>query len=458
MGRTDAELVEASRRGDAAAFGEIVARYQRAVAATAYAGTRDRALGEDVTQDAFVTAWRRLGALDEPNKLPAWLCGIARNLARKAAAKRRDVALADDVVGGTTPFDALGDREVDAIVAAALARVPEAYREPLVLFYCEQQSVRAVADAMGISVAAAEQRLSRGRKQLRSEVEPLVERAAAPRKELAAMVAAIVLGIGASQVEAATTTTKGSSMLKLGIAAMVAAAVAGGGYAVTRSTSTSQAAPTAPQPVEHAAIAPDPVSIHHAPARPSLAGAAPLACDDVVDHLADLVMESQPDAAKLTPEQLRKAVEPVIAHMRGACVSMSFSQEYLACLAASQSMFDVAMGCAKFQPAGMLGSHARPSKDIKTVFESPASIPAYTGPDHSCTNVANHLVLFSTPDPASLHKLPDGERAKVTEAIGRMHKTMPDQIEASCTQQEWPEAKRVCLLAATTHEAAQNCI
>lgn len=454
MGRTDAELVEASRRGDTAAFGEIVARYQRAVAATAYAGTRDRTLGEDVTQDAFITAWRRMGSLEDPRKLPAWLCGIARNLARKRT-RRREVPLDDDLVGGNTPFEALGDREVDAIVASALARVPEAYREPLVLFYCEQQSVRAVADAMGISVAAAEQRLSRGRKQLRSEVEPLVERAAAPRKELAAMVAAIVLGIGASQVEAATTTTKGSTMLKFGIAAMLAAAVAGGGYyAATRSSSTSHAAPPS---AEHAAFgAPDPMSIHHAaPARPQL---APLDCNVVVDHLADLVMEDQPDANKLSPEDLKKAVEPVIAHMRGACTSLSFSQEYLSCLNGAQSMFDVAVGCQKLQPDGMLGSHARPSKDIVMIPDSAGTVAPYTGPDHSCASVAKHLVLFSTPDPNALHKLPDDQRAKVVEAIGRMHKTMPDQIEASCTQQEWPEAKRTCMLAATSHEAAQNCM
>jgi DNA-directed RNA polymerase specialized sigma24 family protein len=53
---TDTELVEASRRGEHAAFGELVERYQRIVCAVAYAGTRDRSLGEDVAQDTFVTA------------------------------------------------------------------------------------------------------------------------------------------------------------------------------------------------------------------------------------------------------------------------------------------------------------------------------------------------------------------------------------------------------------------
>lgn len=85
---TDAELIAASRGGDAAAFGQIVERYQRAVCAVSYAGTRDRALSEDVAQDTFVTAWRQLPALREIDRLPAWLCGIARNLARSARRRR----------------------------------------------------------------------------------------------------------------------------------------------------------------------------------------------------------------------------------------------------------------------------------------------------------------------------------------------------------------------------------
>ena len=80
MGMTDIELIAASRRGDASAFGQIVERYQRAVCAVSYSGTGDRALSEDVAQDTFVTAWRQLAALREIERLPAWLCGIARNL------------------------------------------------------------------------------------------------------------------------------------------------------------------------------------------------------------------------------------------------------------------------------------------------------------------------------------------------------------------------------------------
>ena len=80
MGRetdTDSQLVAACRRGDMAAFGVIVERYQRAVCAVAYASVRDRVLSEDIAQDTFVMAWSKLPSLRDSERLPAWLCGIA---------------------------------------------------------------------------------------------------------------------------------------------------------------------------------------------------------------------------------------------------------------------------------------------------------------------------------------------------------------------------------------------
>ena len=84
IARTDAELVEASRRGEREAFGHLVTRYQDLVCAVSYSSTGNWALSEDVAQDTFIAAWRQLGQLREVDRLRAWLCGIARNLARKA--------------------------------------------------------------------------------------------------------------------------------------------------------------------------------------------------------------------------------------------------------------------------------------------------------------------------------------------------------------------------------------
>ncbi len=474
MGRTDSELIAASRAGDATAFGAIVERYQRAVCAVSYSGTGDRTLSEDIAQDTFVTAWRQLAALREIERLPAWLCGIARNLARSARRKRgRETSMDDrDIASDTTPFDAISDREAEAVVAAALARVPDTYREPLVLFYCEQQSVKAVAHALGITEDATHQRLSRGRQQLAANVTGLVERTLErrPRRDLAAaVVAAIgVLAIGSSRVDASTTSTtpKGTTMMKLGLAAALAVAIGGAGYvAATHSDAKDHAAPAAAtaaiSPIETSGRSPRPTT-RAARARAAIAtampaGAAsaaePLTCASVAQHIADLALESQPDAAQLTPEQGAKAVEPVLNHVQGACDGMHWSQEYLACVMAADSMFGVAVGCGK-----MTDESASLHDGFIKLHDSVAPIAPYTGTDLSCGSVARHLVQFSMPDPEGLANLPPEQRAHIAAGIARMHKTMPDQIDATCVQGSWTEAKRACMLAATTWDATQKCM
>src|SRR5689334_20684666 len=101
--------------GDRDAFTQIIERYHRAVYAVAFSTSRDRAVADDVTQETFVTAWRRLGELRDERKLPAWLCGIARNLARDACKRRRRETSDDGVepIHAATPFDAMSDVEAE---------------------------------------------------------------------------------------------------------------------------------------------------------------------------------------------------------------------------------------------------------------------------------------------------------------------------------------------------------
>lgn len=106
---TDIDLVEASRRGERDAFGRIVARYQDVVWAVSYSSTGDRALGEDVAQETFIAAWRQLDQLRDAVQIRPWLCGIARNLGRKARRRRREELddTADSVAPAASPFDAI---------------------------------------------------------------------------------------------------------------------------------------------------------------------------------------------------------------------------------------------------------------------------------------------------------------------------------------------------------------
>src|ERR1700683_2645113 len=83
----DTDLVSASLSGNRDAFGQIVSRYQSLVCSLAYSATGSLTASEDLAQDTFVTAWKQLAGLREPEKLRAWLCGIAPTLTNNSVRK-----------------------------------------------------------------------------------------------------------------------------------------------------------------------------------------------------------------------------------------------------------------------------------------------------------------------------------------------------------------------------------
>jgi RNA polymerase sigma factor (sigma-70 family) len=180
---SDPDLWQLVCQGSASAFEVLVRRYQSRVCAVAYSACGDLALSEDVAQETFWTAWRQRASLEQPSQLGSWLCGIARNLgknARRKAARPAESTGALDVATELPadepgPVEAAVSREEESLVWKALEQVPETYREPLILFYREDQSIAEVAAAMDLSEDAVKQRLSRGRGMLREQVAELVE-------------------------------------------------------------------------------------------------------------------------------------------------------------------------------------------------------------------------------------------------------------------------------------------
>src|ERR1017187_4166715 len=182
--RNDAELVGESLSGNRDAFGQIVSRYQSLVCSLAYSATGSLSQSEDLAQETFVAAWKQLADLREPAKLRAWLCGIARNLIHNTlrrqgrepahAAEQLDAAPELPSLEPSPPEQAIS-REEEAILWRSLERIPEIYREPLVLFYRKHQSVEAVAQNLELTEDNVKQRLSRGRKLLHEQVLAFVE-------------------------------------------------------------------------------------------------------------------------------------------------------------------------------------------------------------------------------------------------------------------------------------------
>jgi RNA polymerase sigma factor (sigma-70 family) len=210
----NSQLVTMSLGGDREAFRQIVERYQNLVCALAFSACGNVAKSEDLTQETFLVAWQQLRELREPENLKAWLCGIVRNLARNAERKRSPSQLGamgdgeesiEAVDGAMSPHDIAAAREEAAIVEQALSVVPEMYREPLVLFYREDQSVQSVAEALGLSPDAVRQRLSRGREMLRDQVEAVIERSLRRTKPTSALTIAIMAALPgfAAQAQAA---------------------------------------------------------------------------------------------------------------------------------------------------------------------------------------------------------------------------------------------------------------
>jgi RNA polymerase sigma factor (sigma-70 family) len=180
----DARLVELGVAGNRDAFGELVARYQSPVCALAYSACGDISQSQDVAQEAFIIAWKKLGDLKEPPKFKPWLFGIARNLINGAFRKqaRNPLAGAESLdenlkvpVTVSNPAGQAISKEEEGILWRSLEQVPETYREPLILFYREHQSIEQLAATLDLTEEAARQRLSRGRKLLQEQVLAFVE-------------------------------------------------------------------------------------------------------------------------------------------------------------------------------------------------------------------------------------------------------------------------------------------
>ncbi len=167
--------MQRSVAGSRDAFGLLVLRHARMVRAVCMSriGSRDV---DDAVQEVFLRAYRGLARLAEVASFPAYLGQIARNYCidrLRTAPKTRSVSL-DEVE--LDPPDTRGEDESPgkterlARLRREIARLPESQRECLLLFYFEEMSYAQMANALGVTEAAVNQRLSRARQQLRSSL------------------------------------------------------------------------------------------------------------------------------------------------------------------------------------------------------------------------------------------------------------------------------------------------
>jgi RNA polymerase sigma-70 factor (ECF subfamily) len=131
--------------------------------------SRDRALAEDVVQETLLRAWKARDSLkDETAAKPWFLTIVRREYARSFERKRLATVDVDELIAKEEPMLAASEDQQIAEVRAALFRLPEEYREPLVMQVLMGCSTAEIAAELNLSSAAVLTRLFRGRKQLRA--------------------------------------------------------------------------------------------------------------------------------------------------------------------------------------------------------------------------------------------------------------------------------------------------
>jgi len=171
--REDDSLVSAARDGDRAAFGRLYDRYARTVHGILLARVPPREV-DDLVQEVFLLALRRLHALRDVSRFGAWLGTITRNRAndyfRKAipAEKVTEPVSEDQAESRTT--NRAAEQEANVILALVRA-LPEAYREPLILRLVEGMTGPEIAERTGLTHGSVRVNLFRGMRLLRERLD-----------------------------------------------------------------------------------------------------------------------------------------------------------------------------------------------------------------------------------------------------------------------------------------------
>ena len=170
------KLARRLRAGEREAGRELVDRHHAAVFAFLVRMRAAPSLAEDLTQETYAKAWRRLGDLRETSSLQAWLLAIARNEYRQWArrgsleAQKLDTRAPRPVAGPTADEAVLRDESERALMAA-VERLDGELRELVVLHYMQGLSIRDVAAVLGAPVGTIKSRLNRALSRLRTEME-----------------------------------------------------------------------------------------------------------------------------------------------------------------------------------------------------------------------------------------------------------------------------------------------
>jgi RNA polymerase sigma-70 factor (ECF subfamily) len=185
------QLVEKARRGDVAAFGELITKYERRVYRMARQITQNDEDAEDVLQEACLKAFEHIDSFQGQSKFYTWLTRIAVNESLMKLRKRksdRTVSLDENIetdeepivreiaVWDDTPELRYSQEEMRQILEKAVDSLKPIFRTVFILRDVEELSTEETAEVLGLSIAAVKSRLLRARLQLRERLTRVFKR------------------------------------------------------------------------------------------------------------------------------------------------------------------------------------------------------------------------------------------------------------------------------------------
>jgi RNA polymerase sigma-70 factor, ECF subfamily len=178
---TDAELVASALRGSEEAFRELVVRFERPVYALILRMVREPETAEDLAQEVFVKAFRRLSSYDPRRKFASWLFKVAHNatIDHLRRSELDTVPLAAEQEAGDggllavladtaaeSPAAAAERRDMARALERAIAGLRREYREAVVLRYVEGLAYQEICEVLALPIGTVKTNLHRARKEL----------------------------------------------------------------------------------------------------------------------------------------------------------------------------------------------------------------------------------------------------------------------------------------------------
>ena len=181
MKNDDVELIQQVLAGDESAFAELVKKYQKPVHALAWRKIGDFHIAEEITQDAFLRAYQKLGSLKDPNQFSGWLYVIATRRCYAWLRKKRirtqpledtEITMGQKDAYSRHVVEQRAQTAVEAqrdVVKQLLAKLKESERTVMTLHYLGEMTVEEISKFLGVSAGTIKSRLQRARHRLQKE-------------------------------------------------------------------------------------------------------------------------------------------------------------------------------------------------------------------------------------------------------------------------------------------------